>query len=741
MERRKEWRDTVKFTYRLVRGIIKEKGRVKKVIELLPRVIKRLPEKISKKNDVPETTIPDVYPFPGMVPSTTNSHPNADTYKLEPFEDSFEERQRAFLEVMAGRDGFFFQCATARALLGREARVSRKEVQLYVDRLDGREDCADFYTMHVIHGLLTDRNHPFLSKVQREMLKGALLRFKYWVDEPGNHAMIFWTENHQILFHAIEYLAGMLYPGEIFSNGKDGKWHMDHANKLATLWMSRRARWGYNEWGSSNYFAIDLEALLMLAEHAIDGDLARRAAISVDILLFLISLDLFHGYPAGTHGRAYESEILTGWRNDLASSIKITWGLGTFARDGYMAAMALASCKKFKPSTTIIKIGQAVEPTFLARERIGFTLQDAPRHGINPDGLDDIIFLWGTGAYTNPPVIDALVKAADAWNLWHTPFFNVLGDLNEIIPRSAKLKCITRDIDLESNRTLMGKVNKITWRTPEYMLSTAQDYRKGEMGNQHHIWQATLSHDAMVTTTNPGTTCYVKRDADGDNTDFTVGAIGKNEIITSRTPTYWAGHNRFPRAAQYRNLAMILYNINMKKAIGEREVNPFTHAFFPRWAFDDVREEGHWVAGRNGRGYVGLYSTIKPRWIDRGTTFEHDIVADGLQNAWICMCGNETEFGSFDGFTAKIFDSTTRFDGEEIKIWLEIDGFIDARFSWNGPFMVNNEIVDLGDYQRVDCTYCSVPFGSSTYKLSFKDSTLLLDVESLTRREGGNITP
>ena len=36
------------------------------------------------------------------------------------------------------------------------------------------------------------------------------------------------------------------------------------------------------------------------------------------------------------------------------------------------------------------------------------------------------------------------------------------------------------------------EVNKVTYRTPDYMLCSAQDYRPGEKGYQQHIWQATL---------------------------------------------------------------------------------------------------------------------------------------------------------------------------------------------------------------------------------------------------------
>jgi hypothetical protein len=48
-----------------------------------------------------------------------------------------------------------------------------------------------------------------------------------------------------------------------------------------------------------------------------------------------------------------------------------------------------------------------------------------------------------------------------------------------------------------------NEVNTVVYKTPDYMLSSAQDYRPGESGRQEHIWQATLGPDAVVFTSHP----------------------------------------------------------------------------------------------------------------------------------------------------------------------------------------------------------------------------------------------
>ena len=48
-----------------------------------------------------------------------------------------------------------------------------------------------------------------------EPVKRSLTGFKYWMSEPGDDAMCFWSENHQLLFATGEYLAGAAFSDEI----------------------------------------------------------------------------------------------------------------------------------------------------------------------------------------------------------------------------------------------------------------------------------------------------------------------------------------------------------------------------------------------------------------------------------------------------------------------------------------------------------------------------------------------
>src|SRR5690606_31907535 len=134
------------------------------------------------------------------------------------------------------------------------------------------------------------------------------------------------------------------------------------------------------------------------------------------------------------------------------------------------------------------------------------------------------------------------------------------------------------------DRFALSEVNIETYRTPDFMLSCAQDYRKGAPGYQQHIWQATLGVEAVVFTNSPGS-----REEGG-------------------TPNFWAGNTTMPRAAQYKNIVVSIYNIPANNRL------PFSHAYFPKAAFDEVIETGQWVLGRKDNGYIAIYSQNPLTW-------------------------------------------------------------------------------------------------------------------------------
>src|SRR5664280_2804286 len=104
--------------------------------------------------------------------------------------------------------------AGGRAPIGEDALAAElSELCAFVDM---RRDCADFRAIALLAVVLGSK----VPEASEEQVKRSLVGFKYWMAEPGDDAMCFWSENHQLLFATAEYLAGATYSEETFSNDR-----------------------------------------------------------------------------------------------------------------------------------------------------------------------------------------------------------------------------------------------------------------------------------------------------------------------------------------------------------------------------------------------------------------------------------------------------------------------------------------------------------------------------------------
>ena len=630
--------------------------------------------------------------------------PGRDTFSIEPFARTYDERKAAYINFCAANSRGSLYGAVCEAALGKTNTMTDAAIDGAFKRLKEREDCADFVSSRLTLVWYKNLELHFMTPAQEEKVRRAFLDFKYWVDEPGPDKMISWTENHQILFHSTEYLAGQAFPDETFTNnGKTGAWHKEHARKMILKWIDMHARWGFVEWDSNVYYNEDIGAIANLAAFARDPEIATRAKMILDLILVDIGSDIFHGVYGTSHGRTYYDAIVTGREESVASAIKLVWGYGIFNDKDSQSATPIA-LSGYTPSPAIIALGQSENmPEFTNMERHGIPLDKIKHYGFSFTNFDDIPILWGMGIYSQPEIVDSTLKFADERNLWSHPFFDSAESIRNI-PRSGSLgKTLRAMPPIEPYRTILGEVNKITFRTPDYQLSTAQNYRPGEMGNQHHIWQATLSPDAVVFVTNPG---ILKDDHE-------------------RTPTYWAGQNRLPRTAQYKNVLVSLYNIKQQKALGERELYLFTHALFPKKFFDRVEESDGWIFGQVNDGYIALYSQQSYKWATEGLWANSDIIADGAKNVWICVMGRKLTDGTFDEFMRKV--KSAKLSIKNLDVEFDAPGTGEIKFGWTGPLTVNGKEVSIDNYPLFKNPFVTSEFDSGVMTVEGGGSKLTLD--------------
>jgi hypothetical protein len=583
------------------------------------------------------------------------------------------------------------------------------------------KDTADFTMAGLIRLYYLHAQSGALSAEQVEALTQTFLSHKYWLDEPTPTPMELWTENHQILTYSSEYLAGQAFPtAEFTNNGKPGEWHRDTARQRILRWIDWRARTGMAEWDAVIYYRMDLAALLNLVDFSQDPEISNRAAMLVDLLLFDMGVDSFQGQYATSQGRATSDSIKSTAGQSVATIQALIWGLARFQSAGEMATVAFVTSPRYRLPAVIEAVGQNSGASFTNYERqsIPLTREAAAQYGLSLDSVEDIPIWWSMQAFTPPATIRLTIDTADRWQLWHYPDFRPLKDIAKVLQSLHALPAASQLLNPDSNGALLDEVNKVTVTTPDYSLSSAQDYRKDGKGYQQHIWQATLGDYAVVFVTNPDS--LVEDD--------------------SERPSYWSSDGRFPRTGQVGNVLISLYNIDRypSPSIFENHHYAFTHAYFPRWAFDEVVEKpaaggGAWVFGRKGDGYLALYSRQPATWQAQGMDADQEWIALGRQNVWICQVGRKVDDGSFADFVAAVSGAKLTVRG--LAVEYAAPGAGTVKFGWDGPLTLNGTDIPLRGYPRWDNPYVKAAFGAQQFDIQLGGKTLYLDFAKNIRRE------
>lgn len=483
--------------------------------------------------------------------------------------------------------------------------------------INARADCSDFYLVGILGALLRYGKHTSFPATLRQEINLCARNFKYWLDEPSPEgtpdAMCYWSENHQILFHACELLAGQLFPDATFTNvNQSGEWHQHKGEQRALRWLRKRAQGGFREWDSNVYFEHDVLALTHLADLAEHSEVAEMAAIILDKLFFTMAVNSFQGVFGSTHGRSY-SHYVKGGRLELTSGVaRLLWGVGSF-NEHLLGSVALACAAGYELPPAIDEIGRTAVEEMWAKERHAGVLE---------------------------PAVDC---ASGRW-----------------------------------------EVNKVTYKTPDYMLSSAQDYQPGSPGYQQHIWQATLGVDAVVFVTHPP--CISEEG--------------------SHRPNFWHGNAILPRVAQWKDLLIAVHKLPQDDWLG------FTHAYFPTARFDEYVIEGGWAFARKGDGYLALKAATGLRLMTKGPSAYEELRAEGSHNLWICQMGRAAQDGAFSEFQAKVLGLAVTITDLDVTVQ-SLRGE-EIAFGWQAPLVVNGEEQPITGFNHYENPFCTSALGAES---------------------------
>lgn len=647
-------------------------------------------------------------------------------------ETTFEERQQALFDVTtqsASRNTYSEIVRLHVHEQNPSANVAIDESKIREDlaRMNDRIDTADFKLPGLLRLLYAYADSDLLSPGLLDEIKQTILAFKYWPEELETEAvpddtdsMVYWTENHFILFASGAYLAGQLYPNEVFTaSGETGAQKMERFRPRVVRWLTLRYQTGFSEWLSNVYYDEDIPGLVALADFSEDPEIADLASMVLDLIFADMASNHFQGNFGSTHGRTYEDKM-SGKRDNTGSTFKLLFDLNDFS-PGNMSSTMLALSDNYRLPKVVSEMARDMERAeYENRQRIGIKVEEAERWGLDTSRLEDGMTFLTLEAYTHPLTIGLFVDMLDAYKWWYhddfAPFQSFRTQLEDPDLRVALANAFEWDI----TRNMRPEVNIYTYRTPSYMLSSAQDWRKGFGGDQQSNWQATLGMEAVAFTNHP-----------------------TNYGMSGPTPRYWVGYGTMPRVVQVKNVVISLYDIETSLGLYVDSQLMFTHAFLSKAKFDEAYKENGWFFARKGDGYLAMW-TSDPQadwtpadapWLDPDDAEfgEYEIIADGEKTIWICELGSASEYGSFDAFKTAIANAPLTADASALTVDYVSPSQGRLIMAWDGPATRDGTPVVVDGFARYDNPYASADFPGSVIRFDHAGESLELDLEKRTR--------
>jgi len=180
-------------------------------------------------------------------------------------------------------------------------------------------------------------------------------------------------------------------------------------------------------------------------------------------------------------------------------------------------------------------------------------------------------------------------------------------------------------------------------KTRGHAMGSVAAYRPGEWGYQETVLHLRLGDrpEAQIWINHPG--------------ERIVSGFGR--------PSYWGGCGTLPRVHQYRDLAIVDFELKPEQV-------DFTHAWLPEAEFDDVRHDAHRVVARGGEGFALLIGSAPFERIVDGPTGGCEIRLPGLRSRWIVRLSDAHSEESLDAFLRR-FAGLGAADHANGEIWLD----------------------------------------------------------------------
>ncbi len=302
--------------------------------------------------------------------------------------------------------------------------------------------------------------------------------------------------------------------------------------------------------------------------------------------------------------------------------------------------------------------------------------------------------LWGMGVFNEHVMGSVSLACSDIYFL--PPIIEAIaGDLQDSMLSRERSVAATSGEGQEA--AVPWEVNKVSYRTPDGMLSSAQDYRPGEPGRREHIWQATLGPDAVVFVNQPS-------------------RLSEEE---AHSPNCWRGNAVLPRVVQWRDVLIAVHKC------AERDGFPsLTHGHFPTHSFDEYLLEERWAFACKGDGYIALAAANGLSLTEQGQQAFRELRSFGGENIWLCHLGRRDEDGSFAEFRRKVKALEVEFGRLSVRC-STLRGEALA-FGWTGPLLVDGKEQSITGFRHFENPYCEVELGAEQMEVIHGEDAIRL---------------
>lgn len=225
-----------------------------------------------------------------------------------------------------------------------------------------------------------------------------------------------------------------------------------------------------------------------------------------------------------------------------------------------------------------------------------------------------------------------------------------------------------------------------TFKTPDFMLSSLQDFRSGQPGSRETPWLATLGYAARVHVNQP---------------EFAT----EHEAVPRN---FWRGNVTIPRVAQWQETVVALYGPGPRAGLG------YTHAHFPQHAFDAVSLSAHWVFACKDEGYLALYAANGLQAVETGLGAYRSLRSPGPENIWVCCLSRRTWDGDFQTFQTRVHNAVRATSG---RVQVTTRSGLVLTYGLQGPLTVGGDEIAQRGAMHYDSPFCQASFPAAEFSI------------------------